>query len=269
MGICTGCEDVAPVLGDYVPFAPNGALVCGDGPRVNNVVEPPGEGEEEDDDERQGDGTTGSGASDEAPSEHARLVQPVRRERLPRGARRLSTRAGWTDPAPCRSRVSREHANDTATGEPPRRHQRLEKTTTGTTRARYASRTACATPKNAQRRREPRTRSCCDCTSPQRAASRTRSFLRAGSTRRPQTTASRSVYGYAASTCPSTGSAGDPDVAAGIGPSGREAANGSPVTGRRAGPGDHRAVKRVRWDPTCVIDRKVSLSASDTYVHRL
>ena len=29
MGTCTECDDVVPVLGDYVPFAPNGVLLCG------------------------------------------------------------------------------------------------------------------------------------------------------------------------------------------------------------------------------------------------
>ena len=30
MGICTECEAVVPVFGDYVPYAPAGSLVCGD-----------------------------------------------------------------------------------------------------------------------------------------------------------------------------------------------------------------------------------------------
>ncbi|MCY4510636.1 MAG: hypothetical protein OXG35_27305 [Acidobacteria bacterium] len=30
MALCTECEQVVPVLGDYVPFAPAGMLVCGD-----------------------------------------------------------------------------------------------------------------------------------------------------------------------------------------------------------------------------------------------
>ena len=29
MGLCTRCEDVVPVFGDYVPFGPAGLLVCG------------------------------------------------------------------------------------------------------------------------------------------------------------------------------------------------------------------------------------------------
>lgn len=29
MGLCTRCEDVVPVFGDYVPYAPAGRLVCG------------------------------------------------------------------------------------------------------------------------------------------------------------------------------------------------------------------------------------------------
>lgn len=29
MGLCTRCEEVVPVFGDYVPFAPAGLLVCG------------------------------------------------------------------------------------------------------------------------------------------------------------------------------------------------------------------------------------------------
>lgn len=30
MGICTRCEAVVPVFGDYVPYAPAGSLVCGE-----------------------------------------------------------------------------------------------------------------------------------------------------------------------------------------------------------------------------------------------
>ena len=30
MALCTRCEDVVPVFGDYVPYAPAGSLVCGD-----------------------------------------------------------------------------------------------------------------------------------------------------------------------------------------------------------------------------------------------
>ena len=29
MGLCTRCEEVVPVFGDYVPFGPAGLLVCG------------------------------------------------------------------------------------------------------------------------------------------------------------------------------------------------------------------------------------------------
>jgi hypothetical protein len=29
MALCARCEDVVPVLGDYVPFGPAGLLVCG------------------------------------------------------------------------------------------------------------------------------------------------------------------------------------------------------------------------------------------------
>ena len=30
MELCAACEDAVPVLGDYVAFAPNGSVVCGD-----------------------------------------------------------------------------------------------------------------------------------------------------------------------------------------------------------------------------------------------
>ena len=29
MGLCTRCEDIVPVFGDYVAFAPAGMVVCG------------------------------------------------------------------------------------------------------------------------------------------------------------------------------------------------------------------------------------------------